>query len=220
LVVFRGQDGRVGVLDSRCPHLGSNLAGGRVIRDCIECPYHHFRFDRDGAWQTQALCARAYATEERFGAIFVFLGPTPLFPLPAHEETDLVNAPFATWQLDTQWYMVGANAFDARHFNPAHGRRLMAAPVLSAPERFALDVRYEYAFEGPAWTDRLIRLASGPRVMFRVTAWGGNLVLAHARFARDESFGFVSVKPLGARSSEVTVLVGARRSGTHVGAML
>jgi len=220
LVVFRGQDGRVGALDARCPHLGSNLAGGRVVRDCIECPYHHFRFDREGACRTQALRNRAYAVEERFGAIFVFLGPRPLFPLPAHEKTDLVNAPPMTWRLDTQWYMVGANAFDARHFNLAHGRRLVEPPLLCAPDRFALDVKYEYAIEGSGWTDRLTRLASGPRVRFHVTAWGGNLVLAHARFARDESFGFVSVMPLDARSSEVTVLVGASRGGTHLGAVL
>jgi nitrite reductase/ring-hydroxylating ferredoxin subunit len=220
LVVFRGQDGRVGALDARCPHLGSSLTGGRVIRDCIECPYHHFRFDRDGACQTQGLRARAYAVAERFGAIFVFLGPTPLFPMPAYEETNLVSAPPATWRLSTQWYMVGANAFDARHFNLSHARRLVEPPALSTPERFALNVQYEYVIEGRGWADRLVRLASGPRVTFRVTAWGGNLLLAHARFARDESFGVVSIAPLGAHSCEVTVLVNARRGGTHVGAVL
>src|SRR5262245_14408973 len=31
LVVFRGQDGRVGALAARCPHLGANLADGRVV---------------------------------------------------------------------------------------------------------------------------------------------------------------------------------------------
>lgn len=220
LVVFRGQDGRVGALDARCPHLGSNLAGGRVVRDTIECPYHRFRFDRDGVCRTQAIRNRAYAVEERFGAIFVFLGPRSHFPLPAYDETRLVSAPPVTWQLDTQWYMVGANAFDARHFNLAHGRRLVGPPVVGARERFALEVTYEYAIEGRAWTDRLIRLASGRRVTFRVTAWGGNLLLAHARFARDESFGVVCVTPLGPQLCDVTVLVSARKSGTHAGAML
>jgi nitrite reductase/ring-hydroxylating ferredoxin subunit len=220
LVVFRGQDGRVGALDARCPHLGANLAGGRIVRDAVECPYHHFRFERDGVCRTQALRSRAYAVEERFGAIFVFLGPQPLFPLPAFEQTDLVSAPPMTWRLNTQWYMVGANAFDARHFNLAHGRRLVGPPIVSSPEPHALDVRYEYAIEGRGWTDRLVRLASGGRVSFHVVAWGGNLLLARARFARDESFGVVSVIPLGARSSEVRVHVSAKRSGTHAGAML
>jgi aminopyrrolnitrin oxygenase len=220
LVVFRGQDGRVGALDARCPHLGSNLTAGRVIRDCIECPYHHFRFDREGVCRTQGLRGRAYAVEERFGAIFVFLGPRPLFPMPAYEATDLVSAPPATWRLNTQWYMAGANAFDARHFNLSHSRRLVEPPVICAPERFALDVHYEYAIEGRGWTDRLIRLASGARVTFRVTAWGGNLLLAHARFAHDESFGVVSVTPRGAQCCDVTVLVSARRGGTHLSAVL
>src|SRR5262249_17913147 len=156
------------------PHLGSNLAGGRVVHDAIECPYHHFRFGRDGVCRTQALRNRAYSVEERFGAIFVFLGSRSLFPLPAYADANLVSAPPMSWRLNTQWYMVGANAFDARHFNLAHGRRLMGSPIVSSPERFALDVTYEYAIEGSGWTDRLIRFASGPRVTFHVTVWGGN----------------------------------------------
>ena len=94
---------------------------------------------------------------------------------------------------------------------PMHGGS-SRTPVVTSPERFALDVKYEYAIEGSGWVDRLIRAASGPRVAFHVTAWGGNLLLAHARFARDESFGVVSVEPEGARASKVTVLVSARRS--------
>ncbi|XP_037547892.1 cholesterol 7-desaturase nvd [Nematolebias whitei] len=45
LAVFRGQDGTAYVLDAYCPHLGSNLAvGGRVMGNCIECPFHGWQF--------------------------------------------------------------------------------------------------------------------------------------------------------------------------------
>ncbi|BES90330.1 Rieske [2Fe-2S] domain [Nesidiocoris tenuis] len=52
--VFRGEDGQCHVLDASCPHLGANMAiGGRIIGNCIECPFHRWQFDgRDGKCST------------------------------------------------------------------------------------------------------------------------------------------------------------------------
>ncbi|XP_070408666.1 cholesterol 7-desaturase nvd [Nothobranchius furzeri] len=48
LAVFRGQDGKAYVLDAYCPHLGANLAvGGRVVGNCVECPFHGWQFRGD-----------------------------------------------------------------------------------------------------------------------------------------------------------------------------
>ncbi|XP_078405784.1 cholesterol 7-desaturase nvd isoform X1 [Cetorhinus maximus] len=45
VAVYRGQDGHAYVVDAYCPHLGANLAvGGRVIGNCIECPFHGWQF--------------------------------------------------------------------------------------------------------------------------------------------------------------------------------
>ncbi|XP_042148709.1 cholesterol 7-desaturase nvd 1-like [Ixodes scapularis] len=45
LVAFRTQDGVAHVMDAYCPHLGANLGVmGRVVGDCIECPFHGWRF--------------------------------------------------------------------------------------------------------------------------------------------------------------------------------
>ncbi|KAL4219144.1 hypothetical protein ACF0H5_021726 [Mactra antiquata] len=43
--VFRDDKGEAHVLDAYCPHMGANLAvGGRVVGDCIECPFHGWKF--------------------------------------------------------------------------------------------------------------------------------------------------------------------------------
>lgn len=48
VVVFRDQEGKASVLDAYCPHLGANLAvGGRVVGNCIECPFHGWQFRGD-----------------------------------------------------------------------------------------------------------------------------------------------------------------------------
>ncbi|CAK6965094.1 cholesterol 7-desaturase nvd [Scomber scombrus] len=48
LAVFRGEDGKAHVMDAYCPHLGANLAvGGRVVGNCLECPFHGWQFRGD-----------------------------------------------------------------------------------------------------------------------------------------------------------------------------
>lgn len=52
LVVFRGQNGQVGVLDAYCPHLGAHLGIGGVVKgNCLSCPFHGWEFDSTGKCQ-------------------------------------------------------------------------------------------------------------------------------------------------------------------------
>lgn len=45
LAVFRDLRGKSHVVDAHCPHFGANLGvGGRVGQDCIECPFHGWKF--------------------------------------------------------------------------------------------------------------------------------------------------------------------------------
>nr|XP_039261003.1 cholesterol 7-desaturase nvd-like [Styela clava] len=47
--VFRGQSGKVTVMDAYCAHMGGNLAaGGRVLGDCLECPFHGWVYNDEG----------------------------------------------------------------------------------------------------------------------------------------------------------------------------
>lgn len=58
MVIFRGEDGAVQVLDAYCPHMGAHLgygihenkgsSGGCVTGNTISCPFHGWRFDMDG----------------------------------------------------------------------------------------------------------------------------------------------------------------------------
>ncbi|XP_065198441.1 cholesterol 7-desaturase nvd-like [Sycon ciliatum] len=48
IAVFRGENGTVYAVEAYCPHLGANLGiGGRVIDNCIECPFHGWTFRGD-----------------------------------------------------------------------------------------------------------------------------------------------------------------------------
>jgi nitrite reductase/ring-hydroxylating ferredoxin subunit len=97
LIVFRDGNGRAGVVFERCAHRGSSLFYGRVEEDGIRCCYHGWKFDVQGHCLEQACepggglrrdVARQpwYPAEERYGLVFVYMGPPELKPsLPRYE---------------------------------------------------------------------------------------------------------------------------------------
>lgn len=82
LVLFRTETGQATVLDAHCPHLGAHLGvGGKVVGECIECPFHAWRFD--GAGQCTEIpysdkpipkraATKSWPVVDRNGAIFVW----------------------------------------------------------------------------------------------------------------------------------------------------
>ena len=56
-VIYRGESGKVFLMDAYCPHMGTHLGGnttsyvvidGQIEGDSIRCPYHAWRFGPDG----------------------------------------------------------------------------------------------------------------------------------------------------------------------------
>ena len=48
LVLFRDASGAPRAIEAYCPHMGANLADGKVRDGCIECPFHKWRIDGEG----------------------------------------------------------------------------------------------------------------------------------------------------------------------------
>jgi phthalate 4,5-dioxygenase oxygenase subunit len=48
LVAFRDTQGRVGLVDERCPHRAVSLWLGRNEEDGLRCVYHGWKFDVEG----------------------------------------------------------------------------------------------------------------------------------------------------------------------------
>ena len=103
LVVWRDESGHVACLHERCPHRGVALSTGRLVGDCVECPFHGFRFDAMGrcmlipangrnAPVPAVFKAVAYTTREAHDFVWVWYGepraPEQLPPLPFFDDID------------------------------------------------------------------------------------------------------------------------------------
>jgi phenylpropionate dioxygenase-like ring-hydroxylating dioxygenase large terminal subunit len=48
LVLWRSSDGKAVCMPDKCCHRKAQLSLGKIKEDCIECPYHGFRYDTEG----------------------------------------------------------------------------------------------------------------------------------------------------------------------------
>jgi len=91
MVIFRHSGGKVAVLSDRCPHRKAQLSSGQVVGDSIECGYHGYRFDGDGACTLipsgeippASFHARAFPAIETYGFVWAWTGD-PALADPAH----------------------------------------------------------------------------------------------------------------------------------------
>ncbi len=117
-VVFRDAAGKARCLANTCTHRGGSLAAGKVKGDCVECPYHGWRFDGDGVCHRipslgldASIPARtrvdAYPVEERYGLVFAFLGDLPESERPPIME--VLEWGDAKWRPTLMDYSITAN---------------------------------------------------------------------------------------------------------------
>jgi phthalate 4,5-dioxygenase oxygenase subunit len=145
LVAFRGKEGKVGLMDARCPHRHANLFWGRNEEDGIRCVYHGWKFAMDG--QCLEMPAEppdstfknrvrvvAYDTHEAGGIIWAYLGPKDVKPeFPQFEWTLLPDDhSYASKRLQRcNWFQNVEGELDTAHvqflhrdFNPGNRENL------------------------------------------------------------------------------------------------
>ena len=108
-VLWRDESGRAHCASNTCTHRGGSLGDGKLVDNCIQCPYHGWMFAGDGTCRripslgpVRKIPRRsridAYPVVERYGLIFVFLGDLP-------EEERPTIMPNDEWDKDG-WAMV------------------------------------------------------------------------------------------------------------------
>lgn len=94
LVLFRDDQGKLGLIGMYCPHRCVDLSYGRVEDGGLRCLYHGWLFDRHGRCLDQPaepedsklkdrIKHTAYPCREAAGVIFTYMGPGEPAPFPA-----------------------------------------------------------------------------------------------------------------------------------------
>ncbi|MBE2997095.1 aromatic ring-hydroxylating dioxygenase subunit alpha [Nocardiopsis sp. HNM0947] len=136
LVVFRGGDGNLNVLDAHCRHMGGNLAEGTVKGNEIACPFHDWRWGGDGRCKQIPYSRRvplrartaAWTALDQDGLLFVWNDPEGK---PPPEEVAIPRIEGAGREDWTGWYWnelvvdancreVVDNVVDMAHFFYVH----------------------------------------------------------------------------------------------------
>jgi phthalate 4,5-dioxygenase oxygenase subunit len=93
LVLFRDNEGALGLIDRHCPHRGADLCYGRLEDNGLRCPFHGWHFDRtgqcveqpgepEGSRMHESIRNTSYPVIEKNGIVWAYMGPgdPPEFP--------------------------------------------------------------------------------------------------------------------------------------------
>lgn len=147
--LYRGDSGRVVLLDAYCKHMGTHLTASKsahivasdqevqIEGDSIRCPYHAWRYDADGHVDDipyhdgacpKSASIESYPVREVMGMILMWHHPEggePEFEPPYLPMWDAPNA--IHWEMDhlgevpINGIEICDNMADSRHLGPTHG---------------------------------------------------------------------------------------------------
>jgi phenylpropionate dioxygenase-like ring-hydroxylating dioxygenase large terminal subunit len=131
IVLFRTASGALGAFDAHCPHLGAHFGhGGKVVGECVRCPFHSFEFDRAGAcvatpYRRRLPKARASALDvcERQGIVLAWLDPQgapPSFEVPTLDMGTYTPLQTRFFSLRGHPQETSENSVDTGHLSEVH----------------------------------------------------------------------------------------------------
>jgi cholesterol 7-dehydrogenase len=143
LVVFKGSDGKIGVFDAFCPHIGAHLKDGEVIGNTLSCPYHGWKFDSTGQCVEIPYCtgsipstakAKTWTSCIWLDMVFVWFdaeGRPPGYELIKHSY--FLNGSYSLFSVSQSWFdmhisEMAENSPDYFHFNYLH--RTLPVPLI------------------------------------------------------------------------------------------
>ena len=146
LLAFRDSDGRVGLIEPRCPHRGANLFYGRNEQCGIRCAFHGWKFNVHGECVDIPIVdpavadgmrdkarIKSYPTCEWGDFVWAYLGPvadgrandTTLSDLPVLPAMEFALLPAAHRHVakklqECNWAQAAEGALDTAHFSFLH----------------------------------------------------------------------------------------------------
>jgi phthalate 4,5-dioxygenase len=218
LIAFRDSDGRVGVMEHRCPHRCASLFFGRNEEGGLRCVYHGWKFDVEGNCLDMPnvppaqdfkdrIKAKAYKVVERAGFVWAYMGKRAQPPeLPALEVLNLPADQRVTrvHQRECNWFQSLEGDIDTSHFGFLHigGLKIEDVPTDTIHKWGVGDRAPDYKATETDW---------GTMYAAYRPADAGNLYYRFAHFM----FPFITLTPNGSFEDQVACTLNVPMDDTH-----
>ena len=103
LVLFRDVGGRARALLDRCPHRNVPLSAGRMVDGLLECSYHGWRFDGDGACRLVPALASEPDRKSRHATVFPTLEQDGFVWVYSTPDATPIRAPYRFPEVDRRY---------------------------------------------------------------------------------------------------------------------
>ncbi|MCW5737231.1 MAG: Rieske 2Fe-2S domain-containing protein [Enhydrobacter sp.] len=218
LIAFRDTDGKVGIMEHRCPHRCASLFFGRNEEGGLRCVYHGWKFDVEGNCTDMPnvppaqdfkhrIKAKAYKVVERAGLIWTYMGKREKPPeLPALEVLNLPEDVRVTrvHQRECNWFQSLEGDIDTSHFGFLHigGLKMEEVPQDTIHKWGVGDRAPDYKSTETDW---------GTMYAAYRPADPGNLYYRFAHFM----FPFITLTPNGSFEDQVACTLNVPMDDTH-----
>ena len=177
LVAFRVTSGKVGLVQTNCPHRGAGLYFGRNEEEGLTCVYHGWKFGIDGQCLDmpnepdsnrfhEKVMAKAYPCSERNGLIWAYMGsrkdPPPLPMFEWNSNPDNIPIMWRNYRA-CNWMQAMEGGLDTSHVGFLH-RTLDKSLGSTSPGNNPPG--------GPRRTTSLLSIDSKPRHAVREAEYG------------------------------------------------
>ena len=225
VAVYRTASGRVFALEGRCAHLGADLGQGSVVGETLRCAFHHWTYAEDGRCIRIPYMERipsfaktfAYPTVEKYGAIWIFNGPKPMFPIPSfpgNDDGELLSFPLSPQILNCHPNVVTCNGLDVQHFKTVHGLTFAEEPTVKLLDPFRIEIKFRIRLSGHNGFDKCLRLLAGETLSTSFTTWGGNMATITGQAGPVPLLVLFTHRPLsGGRSASQTFFFVPKQHG-------
>ena len=193
LLAFRDTNGRVGLVEPRCPHRGADLFYGRNEQCGLRCAYHGFKFDTEGRCvdipivpkgdkqerMKAEVSIKAYPIHEAGDVIWAFMGPRDRMSAPPMFEFGLVPATnrWVSKKLqECNWAQTVEGAIDTAHFTFLHA---------AVDEAATMEIMAQSEAGGSGDSRRVEWMLNDGIPRYSIKPSDGGLILGGARRADD-----------------------------------
>jgi len=187
LVIFRGENGSVFVMDAYCPHMGTHLGKGKVVGNNLRCFFHHWQFDGNGVC-VHIPCQKeisdkakvlSYTVVELYESIWIYpsaQAPHDLcdFPELSHKVDKIISFG-KSYERTCHHHVTMINGIDPQHLKTVHNLDIEMSVDISENENGnRIDINLKGKIGRKNWRERLARFFLGQEYSYSMRYDHGN----------------------------------------------